>query len=231
MRQVEPARGQAMEVVALEQDARAPERVEGIARGLDFGHRLDRRDVDAERRGGGRVGFVADASGRIQAGAKEVAHVGRRVDDQRRARAKDRRRDANRSGRRQAPERERSVEQRPGLLLAADRAGESVACHRRRAQSNPYSNSPSLAASLTAFSASPLLSRCRYSSEMRGSTVLVRIASSTRPPDSASVPRETISLTTSSPYSNGMPWLAATRFLILPSCRRTMLPIISSESG
>ena len=75
MRQVEPARGQAMEVVALEQDAWAPERVEGIARGLDVGHRLDRRDVDAERRGGGRVGFVADAPGRIQAGAKEVVAI------------------------------------------------------------------------------------------------------------------------------------------------------------
>jgi hypothetical protein len=55
-----------------------------------------------------------------------------------------------------------------------------------------------MAASLTAFSASPLLSRCRYSSEIRGSTVLVRIASTT-PADSASVQRETISLTTSSP--------------------------------
>ncbi len=42
-------------------------------------------------------------------------------------------------------------------------------------------------------------------------------------PISTSVQRDTTSLTTSSPYSNGMPWLACTRLRMRPSCSRTML--------
>ena len=61
--------------------------------------------------------------------------------------------------------------------------------------------------------------------------VLVRIASIMRPPDSALVQRLTISLTTSSLYSNGIWWFASTRFLMRFSCSLTIWPSISSDSG
>ena len=81
----------------------------------------------------------------------------------------------------------------------------------------------------TAFSSLPSAARDRYSIETLGSTVLVRIESMMRPPDSALLQRLTISLTASSLYSNGILWFSATRFLIRLSCSRTIWPSISSR--
>ena len=83
----------------------------------------------------------------------------------------------------------------------------------------------------TASGAPPSAVRLRYSIEMRGSTVFVRIASMMRPPDSALLQRFTTSLTASSLYSNGILWFSATRFLMRLSCSFTILPSISSDSG
>ncbi len=66
---------------------------------------------------------------------------------------------------------------------------------------------------------------------MSGNSVLVRIASIIRPPLSVSVQRETIRSTTPSSNSNGTLWVASTRFLIRPSCRREMALSMSSLSG
>src|SRR5664279_2046660 len=70
--------------------------------------------------------------------------------------------------------------------------------------SNAYVKSSSATPRRTALSSPPSDVRVRYSIETFGSTVLVRIESMMRPPDSALLQRLTMSLTASSLYSNGI---------------------------
>ena len=66
---------------------------------------------------------------------------------------------------------------------------------------------------------------------MRGSTVLVRIASIIRPPLSSSVHLFATSPTTSSVQVKSTAWFSSMRFLIRPICMRMMLESTSSDSG
>src|SRR5262249_3800177 len=72
-----------------------------------------------------------------------------------------------------------------------------IACHRG-SQANSSEKSPSVTPRVMAVRGRPSTMRRKYSSLIRGSTVLVRIASIIRPPLSTSVQRETTSLTTAS---------------------------------
>ena len=115
-----------------------------------------------------------------------------------------------------------SIASTPALAGAADASPHSRSGSRRFAHRQRDSRQRSARRSV----------RCRISWLIVGSTVLVRIASIMRPPDSTSVQRLAMSLTdVVVVVERARRGSASMRFWMRPSCSRTMLPSISSDSG
>ena len=146
------AAGQAMKVVAFEEDARPAFLVKGLARAFDLGHRADRRDLHRELRGGVCERGFAEAAHRFAAGVEQVRHVRdlHRAGQCGRAHPARRRRQRQRARRRRQPAHQRAVIQRPDELAAAGAAAHACAAHgtgpagalRRAVTSQPITGSP-----------------------------------------------------------------------------------------